>query len=154
MRSGRVVITSLFLDCATRMEDRWECMFVEEFVAEPTVEALDTAVLRRFSRIDKVLRDSSQSRPFEHLVASKTRDLDGIINAITHATSVRYQRRTHGRKPLINDGSGSRAESAKAHLRELRFLTGVGPDHLMRAPRGPAGDGLRRVYRPYERVRA
>ena len=53
------------------MEDRWECMFVEEFVAESTVEALDTAVLRRFSRIDKVLRDSSQSRPFEHLVASK-----------------------------------------------------------------------------------
>ena len=71
MRSGRVVITSPFLDCATRMEDRWERMFVEEFVAEPTVEALDTAVLRRFSRIDKVLRDSSQSRPFEHLVASK-----------------------------------------------------------------------------------
>ena len=69
MRSGRVVITSPFLDCATRMEDRWERMFVEEFVAEPTVEALDTAVLRRFSRIDKVLRDSSQSRPFEHLVA-------------------------------------------------------------------------------------
>ena len=53
------------------MEDRWECKFVEEFVAESTVEALDTAVLRRFSRIDKVLRDSSQSRPFEHLVAGK-----------------------------------------------------------------------------------
>jgi hypothetical protein len=27
-------------------------MFVEEFVAESTVEALDTTVLRRFSRID------------------------------------------------------------------------------------------------------
>ena len=46
-------------------------MFVEEFVAESTVEALDTAVLRRFSRIVKVLRASSQSRPFEHLVAGK-----------------------------------------------------------------------------------
>ena len=46
MRSGSVVITSPFLDCATRMEDRWECMFVEEFVAESTVEALDTAVAR------------------------------------------------------------------------------------------------------------
>ena len=53
------------------MEDRWVCMFVEEFVAEPTVEALDTAVLRKLSRIDKVLRESSQSRPFEHFVASK-----------------------------------------------------------------------------------
>ena len=48
MRSGRVVITSLFLDCATRMEDRWECMFVEEFVAEPTVEALDTCIIPAF----------------------------------------------------------------------------------------------------------
>ena len=108
MRSGRVVITSPFLDCATRMKDRWERMFVEEFVAESTVEALDTAVLRRFSRIDKVLRDSSQSRPFEHLVASKTRDLGGIISAITHATSVRYQRGTHGRRQPLHRKTGTR----------------------------------------------
>ena len=49
-------------ETGTGSEDRWECMFVEEFVAESTVEALDTAVLRRLSRIDKVHPDRSADR--------------------------------------------------------------------------------------------
>jgi hypothetical protein len=56
MRSARVVIEPLFLDRTTHVEGRKECMFVNEFVAGSSVEALDTAVLRRFSRINNVAK--------------------------------------------------------------------------------------------------
>ena len=78
MRSGGIVIESPFFDRMARVEYRRECVLVQKLVAKSTIKALDASILRRFTGIDEVLRNSSQSCPFKHLVAGELAAIIGF----------------------------------------------------------------------------
>ena len=69
MRPRCIVIESPFFDRMTRVKYRRQCVLVQELVAKYIIKALDASILRWFHWIDEVLRDSTQSCPFKHLVA-------------------------------------------------------------------------------------
>ena len=59
----RVVTDPPRLDGVPHLLERIEPMLVQDFVPQPTIEALDFAILRRLPRIDKVLLDATLGRP-------------------------------------------------------------------------------------------
>ena len=63
MRPDRVVVLPPRLDEAPRLVKGSKPMFVQAFIAQSTVEALDVGVLHRLARLDEVQLDATAVRP-------------------------------------------------------------------------------------------
>ncbi len=63
MRAMRVVSNAVGFDSATHFIEGREPVLVEQLVPKSGIKAFDLAILRRFSRINKVLTHAAQSSP-------------------------------------------------------------------------------------------
>ena len=66
MGACRVVIVSPVLDDLSCMTVTGEQMFVQAFIAQASVKALDEAVLHWFSRLEEVLRIAMAEKLVQH----------------------------------------------------------------------------------------
>ena len=78
VRPALVVVEAPGFDRRPGMEDRWERVFVEQFVSKAPVETLDDGVLIRLTGLDEVQLDAGFAAPLQQLAARKVAAIVGL----------------------------------------------------------------------------
>ena len=72
-----IVIDPLVFDDLAGLSEITEDVFVQAFISEPSVEAIDKGILHRLSRCDLVPADASVLTPSQHSMRSHFRSIVG-----------------------------------------------------------------------------